>query len=62
MKLHVRLLSFTWSHEFKVLKEGPFPAILGQDFLRRTQKRIDVPSPTFQFWVCPEFDMHILSA
>jgi hypothetical protein len=29
VKLHVRLLSFSWDHEFKILNEGPFPAILG---------------------------------
>jgi len=33
VKLHVGLLSFTWDYEFKVLNAGPFPAILGLDFL-----------------------------
>jgi hypothetical protein len=41
VKLHVKLLSFSWDHEFKILKEGPFPAILGLDFLRRTKMTID---------------------
>jgi hypothetical protein len=28
VKLHVKRLSFSWDHEFKVLREGLFPAIL----------------------------------
>jgi hypothetical protein len=32
VKLHVRLLSFSWDHEFKILKDGPFSAIVGMDF------------------------------
>ena len=31
---HVKLLSFSWDHEFKVLRGGPFSAILGVRFLR----------------------------
>jgi hypothetical protein len=48
-KLHVGLLSFAWDHEFKVLNEGPFPAIFGLDFLNRTQMRVDIPAGTFSF-------------
>jgi hypothetical protein len=48
-KLHVGLLSFAWDHEFKVLNEGPFPAILGLDFLNRTQMIVDIPAGTFSF-------------
>jgi hypothetical protein len=29
MTLCVKLLSFSWYHEFKVLNGGPFPVILG---------------------------------
>ena len=32
VRLHVRLLSFSWDHNFKVLNGGPFPTILGIDF------------------------------
>jgi len=32
VKLHVKLLPFSWDHEFKVLRGGLFPAILGLDF------------------------------
>ena len=39
VKLHVRLLAFSWDHEFKVLEEGPFATILGMDFLARTHSR-----------------------
>ena len=33
--LHVRLLNFSWDHDFKILKEGLFPSIVGMDFCRR---------------------------
>jgi hypothetical protein len=52
--LHVKLLSFSWDHEFKILKEGPFPAILGLDFLTRTRMLVDVASRTFQFTFAPD--------
>ena len=54
VRLHVGLLSFSWYHEFKVLNEGPFPAILGLDFLQRTQMRVDLTSRTFSFAFAPE--------
>ena len=41
VRLHVGLLSFSWTHEFKVLNDGPFPAILGLDFLQRTQMTLN---------------------
>ena len=47
VRLHVGLLSFSWDHEIKVLNEGPFPAILGLDFLQRTQMKVDLLSRTF---------------
>jgi len=53
VRLHVRLLSFSWDHEFKILNDGPFPAILGMDFLRRTQMRVDVSSRTYCFGFAP---------
>lgn len=49
VNLHVKLLSISWDHEFKVLKGGPFPAILGLDFLGRTKMRVDVASRKFSF-------------
>ena len=52
-KLHVRLLAFSWDHELKILDEGPFAAILGMDFLARTQMRVDVASRTFSFTSAP---------
>jgi hypothetical protein len=45
VKLHVKLLSFSWDHEFKMLKEGIFPAILGLDFLEKTRMLVDVAMP-----------------
>ena len=49
VNLHAKLLSFSWNHEFKVLNGGPFPAILGIDFLERTQMSVDAASKTFSF-------------
>ena len=47
VKLHFGLLSFSWTHEFKILQNGPFPAILGLDFLQHSQMtRIYLQNPT----------------
>ena len=32
VKLHVKMLSFSWDNQFKVLRRGPFAVILGLDF------------------------------
>jgi hypothetical protein len=53
VKLHIRLLSFSWDHDFTILKDGPFSAILGMDFLQKAQMRIDVPSRTYSFEFAP---------
>ena len=53
VKLHVKVLSFSWNHEFKVLGGGPFPAIFGLDFVRRTKKTVDVATGTFSFGFAP---------
>jgi hypothetical protein len=50
VKFHLKLLKFSWEHEFKILDAGPFPVILGLDFLTRTQLVIDV-SEKVQFSV-----------
>ena len=47
------LLSFLWNHEFKILNEGPFPVILGMDFLQWTQMRVDLCSRTYTFAFAP---------
>jgi hypothetical protein len=49
VKLHVGLMSFTWDYEFKMLDAGPFPAILGLDFLCHTGMTIDLPNSSFKF-------------
>jgi hypothetical protein len=49
LKLHVKLLGFSWDQEFKVLNGGPFPVTLGLDFMRRTKMSIDVGAKKFQF-------------
>ena len=36
-KIQVKLLSFSWDHEFKILRGEPFPGILGLDFMDRTR-------------------------
>jgi hypothetical protein len=53
VKLRVRLLSFSWEHEFKILKGGPFPVILGLDFLHRTGMSVDVSLHEFCFGFAP---------
>jgi hypothetical protein len=53
VRLLIRLLSFLWQHEFKVLNGGPFPAILGMDFLSRTNTLVDTASRTFSFGFAP---------
>jgi hypothetical protein len=53
VKLHVKLLSFSWENEFKVLRGGPFPAILGLDFMDRARLLVDVISQEFSFGFSP---------
>ena len=53
VKFHLKLLKFSWEHEFKILGAGPFPVILVLDFLTRTQLVIDVSLKRFSFWFCP---------
>jgi len=53
VSLHVRLLIFSRDHEFKVLNGGPLQAILGIDFLQRTQMRVDLSSRTYCFAIAP---------
>ena len=54
VKLHLGLLSFTWTHEYKILDGGPFRVILGLDFLERTQMTLNLPAKTFEFVFAPE--------
>jgi len=54
VRLHLKLLKFTWDHEFKVLNGGPFPVILGLEFLTRTQMFIEVSSKRFSFQFHPD--------
>ena len=53
VKLHVRLLPFSWDNEFKILNDGHFSPIVGMDFFRRTRMRIDVSSRTYSFAFVP---------
>lgn len=53
VKLHVTLLSFSWDHEFKVLKEGLFAVILGLNFVDRMKMLVDVASRKFSFGFAP---------
>ena len=54
VKLHVKLHSFAWDHEFKVLKGGSSPVILGLDFLESTKMVVDVASRKFAFTFAPD--------
>jgi len=53
VKLHIKLLGFSWDHEFKMYNGGPFPVILGLDFLRQTTTVVDVASKRFSFRFAP---------
>ena len=54
VNLHVKLLGFAWDQEFKILPGGPFPVILGLDFLSRTRMVIDVATCKYSFGFAPE--------
>jgi hypothetical protein len=54
MNTRVKLLSFTWRHEFKVLNGGPFPVILGIDFLRHSNMLVNPADRTFSFSFSPD--------
>jgi hypothetical protein len=49
VSLKIKLLGFSWKHEFKVLNGGPFPVILGLDFMERTSIMVDVVAKTYRF-------------
>jgi len=53
VNLHVKLLGFAWDQEFKVLPCGPFPVILGLDFLSRIRMVIDMASRKYSFGFAP---------
>jgi hypothetical protein len=54
VQVRLKLLSFSWRHSFKILEEGPFPAILGLDFLQHSQMNIDIVSRTYHFGFAPD--------
>ena len=54
VRLQVKLSDFTWKHEFKLLNGGPFPIILGLDFLQRTSMVVDMASRTFNYRFGPQ--------
>jgi len=53
VNLHVKLIGFSWTHDFKVLNGGPFPVILGLDFMCRTSMRVEIASRRFSFEFAP---------
>ena len=53
VKLHVKLLGFSWDHEFNVMEGGSFPVILGLDFLLPTLMLVEVASKSFSFGFAP---------
>ena len=42
VQLHFLLGTFSWTHQFKILQEGPFAIILGLDFLGHSQMVVDL--------------------
>jgi len=55
VKLHVKVLSFSWDYTFKVLGGGSFPTLLGIDFFRRTKMTVDVAAGTFSYGFAPHY-------
>ena len=53
VKLRVKLIGYSWTHDFKVLIGGPFPVILGLDFMRRTSMRVEIAPRRFSFEFAP---------
>ena len=54
VKFGVKLLKFTWNHEFKLLLGGPFPVILGMDFLCRSKMVVDLSANKYSFGFAPD--------
>ena len=53
VRLHVRILSFSCDHNFKVMNGGPFPSILGIDFLEMTKIIVGMSSRRYSFACAP---------
>jgi len=53
VKLHIKLLGFSWNFEFKVLEGGAFPLILGLDFMKGTKMLVHVAERQFSFGFAP---------
>ena len=54
VEVRIKLLEYSWKLEFKILKKGPAPVILGLDFLRLTKMTLDVASRKYSFGFAPE--------
>jgi transposase InsO family protein len=52
--LHFSLGPGLWSFQFKVLEEGPFPMILGLDFLSYSQMVLDLAQHKYHFSFAPD--------
>lgn len=53
-KLHAKLVYFSWDHEFKILRGGPFSAILGLDFMNRTRMLLYMAFRKFSLGFAPK--------
>jgi len=60
VQLHFLLGTFSWTHQFKILQEGPF-AILGLDFLGRSQIVVDLTKREYYFGFAPDKVMKFIS-
>jgi hypothetical protein len=47
--VRLKLMSFSWEFRLMVLKESPFPMILGLDFMHHTEMAVDVGARVFWF-------------
>jgi hypothetical protein len=54
LMVRLKLLSFSWEFELRILKDSPFPIILGLDFMHYTEMAVDVGSRQFWFGFDPK--------
>jgi hypothetical protein len=54
VQLHFLLEALPWTHQFKILQEGPFAITLGLDFLGRSQMIVDLAKREYYFGFAPD--------
>jgi hypothetical protein len=54
VQLHFLLGKFSWNFQFKILEGGPFPIILGLDFLSQSKMVMDLEGREYYFRFAPK--------